>query len=163
MKYILTERQILNLIDRNFDYEKEHKPLEGGWGATVDGKEVDGSVIALVQYANEYPTKEIDLDEIPKSLFDKDQEDEGEKTVKIGDKMVDFKDLNDKQKEEFKLKEKIIIDKADLDYPIVLVQLRNKKYKILDGNHRVQKARNKKLKKIKAKVIPSDKLLKKFS
>jgi hypothetical protein len=39
------------------------------------------------------------------------------------------------EKEEFKLKEKVVLDKSELEYPIVLVQLKDGKYIIFDVNH----------------------------
>lgn len=55
--------------------------------------------------------------------------------VKIKGKILDPTDMTPEEKEEFKLKEKVVIDKAEIDYPIVLIQLRNGKYIIFDVNH----------------------------
>jgi hypothetical protein len=43
--------------------------------------------------------------------------------------------MSPEEKEEFKLKEKVILDKSELDYPIVLIQLKDGKYIIFDVNH----------------------------
>jgi hypothetical protein len=53
------------------------------------------------------------------------------------------------------------IQKSNLDYPIIILYRPNKsqlkRYWVLDGNHRLQKAINNKLPAIKAKIIqPSD-------
>lgn len=55
--------------------------------------------------------------------------------VKIKGKILDPTNMTPEEKEEFKLKEKVVIDKAEIDYPIVLIQLRNGKYIIFDVNH----------------------------
>jgi hypothetical protein len=57
------------------------------------------------------------------------------KTVEITGKVLDPSNMSPEEKEEFKLKEKVILDKSELDYPIVLIQLKDGKYIIFDVNH----------------------------
>jgi len=58
-----------------------------------------------------------------------------DKTLKITGKVVDPANMTPDEKKEFKLKEKVVLDKTELEYPIVLIQLRNGKYIIFDVNH----------------------------
>ena len=60
---------------------------------------------------------------------------EKDNTVKITGKILDPTNMTPDEKEEFKLKEKVVLDKSELEYPIVLVQLKNGKYIIFDVNH----------------------------
>lgn len=60
---------------------------------------------------------------------------ENDNTLKIIGKVVDPTNMTPEEKEEFKLKEKVVLDKSELEYPIVLIQLRNGKYIIFDVNH----------------------------
>ena len=57
------------------------------------------------------------------------------KTVEITGKVLDPSNMSPEEKEEFKLKEKVVLDKSELDYPIVLIQLKDGKYIIFDENH----------------------------
>ena len=45
------------------------------------------------------------------------------------------------------------VQKSDLQYPIIVLKKNNNKYQILDGHHRLQKAINNNIEKIKAKLI----------
>jgi len=45
------------------------------------------------------------------------------------------------------------VEKADLNYPIIIVQQNNQPLYVLDGNHRLQKAINLKQKTIKARML----------
>lgn len=54
--------------------------------------------------------------------------------VEITGKIVDLSDLNKEEVKVLQLKEKVFIDKTEMDYPIVMIQLKNGKYIILDVN-----------------------------
>ena len=122
--------RIKNLMEfdwSNFDYEKEHKPLEGKWSAEIDGEFYTGKVKDLVKLAEEFPTEEIDISSIPDIPHHQDPEDN------------------------------LFIIKSSLDYPIiVLVDDEMNIKRVLDGNHRVQKALYLGHDTIKAKLIPEN-------
>ena len=56
------------------------------------------------------------------------------KSVKIPAEIVDLSDLTNQEKQELKLKEKIVVDNSKSEYPIVMIQLRDGKYIIFDVN-----------------------------
>ena len=58
-----------------------------------------------------------------------------QKTLKITGKILDPNNMTPDEEEEFKLKEKVVLDKSEMEYPIVLIQLRDGKYIIFDVNH----------------------------
>ena len=62
----------------------------------------------------------------------KEEDEMMDNTVELKGKILDLSDLSDEQKQEFKLKEKVIVDKKDNEYPIVLVQLANGKVIVFD-------------------------------
>ena len=62
----------------------------------------------------------------------KEEDEMMDDTVELKGKVLDLSDLSDEQKQEFKLKEKVIVDKKDNEYPIVLVQLANGKVIVFD-------------------------------
>lgn len=62
----------------------------------------------------------------------KEEDEMMDDTVELKGKILDLSDLSDEQKQEFKLKEKVIVDKKDNEYPIVLVQLANGKVIVFD-------------------------------
>jgi hypothetical protein len=68
---------------------------------------------------NIYRIKE--MMEIPDDLPRMDQ------LVNITGKVLDLDNLTDEEKKELQLKEKIVVDKVDNEYPIVLIQLQNGK------------------------------------
>lgn len=54
--------------------------------------------------------------------------------VEITGKVIDLSDLSKEEQKVLQLKEKVIVDKTELEYPIVLIQLRNGKYIVFDVN-----------------------------
>ena len=122
--------RIKNLMEvdwSKFDYENEHKPLEGKWSAEIDGEFYTGKVKDLVKLSTKFPTEEIDINSIPDIPHHEDPEDN------------------------------LFIMKSSLDYPIILLVDNEMNIKrVLDGNHRVQKALHLGHNTIMAKLIPED-------
>ncbi|NBU23874.1 MAG: hypothetical protein EBS38_08250, partial [Actinobacteria bacterium] len=98
------------------------------WTDTVDGKKITFTIKDLLNLIKDKPPQEIET------------------------KILEPYALHSTKKDEQTLAN---IEKANLDYPIIVLHHPNKpkRYSILDGNHRLQKAINNKLPTIKAKVI----------
>lgn len=77
-------------------------------------------------------TLQENIQKIRKMMNLKEEDEMMDDTVELKGKVLDLSDLSDKQKQEFKLKEKVIVDKKDNEYPIVLVQLANGKVIVFD-------------------------------
>ena len=77
-------------------------------------------------------TLQENIQKIRKMINLKEEDEMMDDTVELKGKVLDLSDLSDKQKQEFKLKEKVIVDKKDNEYPIVLVQLANGKVIVFD-------------------------------
>lgn len=67
-------------------------------------------------------------------IFEQDLPEQEKNTVNIEGKIVDLSQLSNKEKFELKLKEKVVLDKSDMDYPIVMVQMKDGKYIVFDVN-----------------------------
>lgn len=61
-----------------------------------------------------------------------------EKSIQIKGKVLDLDNLTDEQKEELQIKEKVIVDKVDNEYPIVLIQLKDGKVIMFDVDGSIQ-------------------------
>jgi hypothetical protein len=77
-------------------------------------------------------TLQENIQKIRKMMNLKEEDEMMDNTVELKGKILDLSDLSDEQKQEFKLKEKVIVDKKDNEYPIVLVQLANGKVIVFD-------------------------------
>jgi len=55
-----------------------------------------------------------------------------DEVVNIKGKVIDLSDLSGEEREELKLKEKVIVDKKDKEYPIVMVKMGNGKIIVFD-------------------------------
>lgn len=77
-------------------------------------------------------TLQENIQKIRKIMNLKEEDEMMDDTVELKGKILDLSDLSDEQKQEFKLKEKVIVDKKDNEYPIVLVQLANGKVIVFD-------------------------------
>lgn len=77
-------------------------------------------------------TLQENIQKIRKMMNLKEEDEMMDDTVELKGKVLDLSDLSDEQKQEFKLKEKVIVDKKDNEYPIVLVQLANNKVIVFD-------------------------------
>lgn len=152
-----------DFIKEKFDY-KEYKPLEGIFGTTIGGKNIEANIGDLVKFAKKYDVGDIEVDKLyHKGLWKGDTWKKGGMIKPEGvDKWIKYKDLTDKQKEEFEKEVGTTIDKANLKYPIIVSRGKKGKLTILDGNHRVEKAYKLKKNIIKARVIPEEDVLKEF-
>jgi hypothetical protein len=83
---------------------------------------------------------------------------ENDPIVEIPTKMLEPFALHRDKKDVETLKN---IEKSDLQYPIIVLKKLNG-YQILDGHHRLQKAINNKISKIKARLIDLKKLPKEY-
>lgn len=61
-----------------------------------------------------------------------------EKSIQLKGKVLDLDNLTDEQKEELQIKEKVIVDKVDNEYPIVLIQLKDGKVIMFDVDGSIQ-------------------------
>lgn len=59
-------------------------------------------------------------------------------TVNITGKVIDLSTMSDDEKKVLKLKEKVIVDKKDNEYPIVLIQMADGKMIMFDVDGSIQ-------------------------
>lgn len=64
---------------------------------------------------------------------------EDEKTISITGKIIDLENLSDEDKSQLKLRERIVIDNNQNEYPIVLVQTRDGKLVMFDIDGSIRK------------------------
>ena len=64
---------------------------------------------------------------------------EDEKTISITGKIIDLENLSDEDKSQLKLRERIVIDNNQKEYPIVLVQTRDGKLVMFDIDGSIRK------------------------
>jgi len=57
---------------------------------------------------------------------------EPDNTINIKGKILDLENLTDEQKQTLEMKDKVIVDKNELEYPIVMIQLENGKVIVFD-------------------------------
>ena len=62
-----------------------------------------------------------------------------EKTISITGKIIDLENLSDEDKSQLKLRERIVIDNNQNEYPIVLVQTRDGKLVMFDIDGSIRK------------------------
>jgi hypothetical protein len=100
---------------------------ETSWSRTIDGELVTIKISEIEKYLEYFPIIEIPVSEIKDMCVHKDKKDE--ETIKR-------------------------VESADLKYPIIISKdLKGEYNMILDGHHRLQKAINNNVEKIKAKVL----------
>ena len=74
------------------------------------------------------------------SLITEEEEKElSDETFNITGKVIDLSTMSDEEKQALKLKEKIIVDKKDNEYPIVLIQMADGKMIMFDVEGNVTK------------------------
>jgi hypothetical protein len=141
---------------------KNHQPLKGLCGVRINNKNYDFNVKKIIEFAEKnYKAERIKINDIYDiSLFkDIDSDDflidDDTAEVKIKGKWKKIKDLDKETSEKFKKDQLEIVMMADLKYPIIITKNDKDEFKhIIDGNHRVKKAKILKKKTIKAYVIP---------
>jgi hypothetical protein len=99
---------------------------ETAWIDTKDGKEIKVTIGQILDFTKNIPTTEVDTESL--------------RSIALHNNKTDKETLTK-------------IQKANLDYPILIIKKKDGVYKIIDGHHRLQKALNNKIPKIKAKVI----------
>ena len=104
---------------------------ETAWTDTRNGKEIKVTISQLLNFAKDIPTTEIDTESL--------------RSISLHSDKTDSETLAN-------------IQKANLDYPILIIRKKDGKYKVIDGHHRLQKAINNKIPKIKTKIINIDSL-----
>ena len=93
---------------------------------TKDGKQIKVTIQDIFNYSKNFPETELGTDSL--------------KSIALHTTKNDQETLNN-------------IQKANLQYPILVLKKENNKMSILDGHHRLQKAINNKIPKIKAKIL----------
>jgi len=74
------------------------------------------------------------------SLITEEEEKElSDETFNITGKVIDLSTMSDEEKQALKLKEKVIVDKKDKEYPIVLIQMADGKMIMFDVDGSVKK------------------------
>ncbi len=129
------------------------------WGITLtNGKEIEGNAQELVTFSKKYPTKNISTSVIhPWGLW----HDYGDAISGAG---IKYKDMTKKEQNDFDKELNTQIEKADLQYPIIIfIDEDGYIASIPDGHHRIEKAYRHKFKTIKAKLIPEKDAEKEFS
>jgi hypothetical protein len=128
------DKKIKRLIFKWFDEKEVDHDLLGEGLRDTSWQNDDGDKVTLIDLLDateDIPVKNIPVDKIKSKLLTWDDDD----------------------------KEVSKIEKADLQYPILIfVDGNNKIISIIDGHHRAQKAVRNKLKTIKAKLIPINSL-----
>jgi len=92
----------------------------------------------------------IDGEEITITISDVEEYLKGVDVVRIKVKDISSLSINKDKKDKKTLDR---VEKSNLDYPIIITTKDDVYYKILDGNHRLQKAINNEIDTIKAKVL----------
>lgn len=65
-------------------------------------------------------------------VIEEEEKDLSDETVNITGKVIDLSTMSDEDKKALKLKEKVIIDKKEKEYPIVLIQMADGKMIMFD-------------------------------
>jgi thymidine phosphorylase len=72
------------------------------------------------------------IKEVMSQLTEETKGKQKKKTVSIKGEVLDLSKLPEEKKEELKLREKVIVDKKNMEYPIVMVQLADGKVIVFD-------------------------------
>lgn len=72
-------------------------------------------------------------------VTEEEEKDLSDDTVNITGKVIDLSTMSDEEKQALKLKEKVIVDKKDNEYPIVLIQMADGKMIMFDVEGNVTK------------------------
>lgn len=129
-------------------FEAKDLPLKDQIVVTIDDDEYSFTVEDLYKLISEkgYPIQRIPLSEISSEWDDLDS----------NIISPEFKDLSPKQRLDLIKRERERINRANLKYPIVLCK--GDEWVILDGNHRVSKAKNDGKSTIQSYIIPKEDL-----
>lgn len=75
-------------------------------------------------------------------VTEEEEKDLSDETVNITGKVIDLSTMSDEEKQALKLKEKVIVDKKDNEYPIVLIQMADGKMIMFDVDGSVRDNEN---------------------
>lgn len=79
------------------------------------------------------------IKEMMSLVTEEEEKDLSDETVNITGKVIDLSTMSDEEKQALKLKEKVIVDKKDNEYPIVLIQMADGKMIMFDVDGSVTK------------------------
>ena len=79
------------------------------------------------------------IKEMMSLVSEEEEKDLSDETVNITGKIIDLSTMSDEEKQALKLKEKVIVDKKDKEYPIVLIQMADGKMIMFDVDGSVKK------------------------
>jgi len=79
------------------------------------------------------------IKEMMSLVTEEEEKDLSDETVNITGKVIDLSTMSDEEKQALKLKEKVIVDKKDNEYPIVLIQMADGKMIMFDVEGNVTK------------------------
>jgi len=79
------------------------------------------------------------IKEMMSLVNEEEEKDLSDETVNITGKVIDLSTMSDEEKQALKLKEKVIVDKKDNEYPIVLIQMADGKMIMFDVEGNVTK------------------------
>ena len=79
------------------------------------------------------------IKEMMSLVTEEEEKDLSDETVNITGKIIDLSTMSDEEKQALKLKEKVIVDKKDKEYPIVLIQMADGKMIMFDVDGSVKK------------------------
>ena len=82
------------------------------------------------------------IKEMMSLVTEQEEKDLSDETVNITGKVIDLSTMSDEEKQALKLKEKIIVDKKDNEYPIVLIQMADGKMIMFDVDGSVRDNEN---------------------
>jgi len=79
------------------------------------------------------------IKEMMSLVTEEEEKDLSDEFVNITGKVIDLSTMSDEEKQALKLKEKVIVDKKDKEYPIVLIQMADGKMIMFDVDGSVKK------------------------
>lgn len=79
------------------------------------------------------------IKEMMSLITEEEEKDLSDEFVNITGKVIDLSTMSDEEKQSLKLKEKVIVDKKDNEYPIVLIQMADGKMIMFDVDGSVKK------------------------
>lgn len=82
------------------------------------------------------------IKEMMSLVTEEEEKDLSDDTVNITGKVIDLSTMSDEEKQALKLKEKVIVDKKDNEYPIVLIQMADGKMIMFDVDGSVRDNEN---------------------
>lgn len=153
----------IKTFEQYINEKYDQSPLEGTCGVSIGKKKYIFYIKTLIKFCEDnYDISNVKIDDLIKLSCFKDVDVENNKPDKnssiiINNKWVKAKDVTDEEWKQFKKEQYDQLMKSNLKYPIIITVDNNDKIKaILDGNHRVKKAKILKKDIIKAYKIPEN-------